>query len=76
METSETPVLDRRHFDRHVERTCRRYYKGPLGRPSLAPGVYFRMPRIGYFEGLDRERGIVPPRGGAVYSVVLPRRLL
>ena len=51
-------ILDKRHFDVHVERLCRRYYKGPYGRPSLAPGVYFRMLLIGYFEGLDSERGI------------------
>src|SRR5947209_1985814 len=51
-------ILDKRQFDRHVERICRRYYKGPLGRPSLAPGVYFRMLLIGYFEGLGSERGI------------------
>src|SRR5436309_6939414 len=44
-------ILDKRQFDRHVERICRRYYKGPLGRPSLAPGVYFRLLLIGYFEG-------------------------
>lgn len=51
-------ILDKRRFDIHVERLCRRYYKGPYGRPSLAPGVYFRMLLIGYFEGLDSERGI------------------
>lgn len=51
-------VLDKQHFDRRVEHLCRRYYKGPLGRPSMAPGVYFRMLLIGYFEGLDSERGI------------------
>lgn len=51
-------ILDKHQFDLHVERLCRRYYKGPYGRPSLAPGVYFRMLLIGYFEGLDSERGI------------------
>jgi transposase len=51
-------ILDKRKFDVHVEGLCRRYYKGPYGRPSLAPGVYFRMLLIGYFEGLDSERGI------------------
>jgi transposase len=29
-----------------------------MGRPSLAPGRYFRLLLIGYFEGLDAERGI------------------
>lgn len=51
-------ILDRHQFDRRVEHLCRRYYSGPLGRPSLTPGVYFRMLLIGYFEGLDSERGI------------------
>ena len=34
------------------------YKKSPYGRPSMAPGVYFRSLLIGYFEGLDSERGI------------------
>lgn len=51
-------ILDQHRFDSHVEHLCRRYYKGPYGRPSLAPGVYFRLLMIGYFEGLDSERGI------------------
>jgi transposase-like protein DUF772 len=29
-----------------------------MGRPSLPPGVYFRLLLIGYFEGIDSERGI------------------
>ncbi|HEY6386691.1 MAG TPA: transposase, partial [Candidatus Acidoferrum sp.] len=29
-----------------------------MGRPSMAPGVYFRMLLLGYFEGIDSERGI------------------
>jgi hypothetical protein len=29
-----------------------------MGRPSLAPGVYFRLLLVGHFEGLDSERGI------------------
>lgn len=51
-------LLAKRHFDRRVEHLCRRYYKGTLGRPSVTPGVYFRLLLIGYFEGLDSERGI------------------
>jgi len=51
-------ILDRRHFDRNVEHLCRRYYKGRLGRPSITPGVYFRALLLGYFEGIDSERGI------------------
>src|SRR5450755_1367394 len=51
-------ILDRRHFDRNVEHLCRRYYKSPMGRPSITPGVYFRSLLLGYFEGIDSERGI------------------
>src|SRR5450631_2860270 len=51
-------VLEQHHLDRNVESLCRRYYKGPLGRPSITPGVYFRSLLLGYFEGIDSERGI------------------
>jgi transposase len=51
-------ILDGHGFDRKVEQLCRRYYKGPLGQPSLAPGIYFRLLLVGYFEGIDSERGI------------------
>ena len=51
-------ILEKRDFDRRVEHLCRRYYQGPFGRPSVPPGTYFRMLLIGYFEGLDSERGI------------------
>jgi transposase len=51
-------ILEAHGFDRKVEQLCRRYYKAPYGRPSLEPGVYFRMLLIGYMEGLDSERGI------------------
>ena len=46
-------------FDRFVEETCRPYYAPRMGAPSLPPGRYFRMHMIGYFEGIDSERGIV-----------------
>jgi transposase len=52
-------ILDEHKFDVKVERLCRKFYKAsPYGRPSMAPGVYFRSLLIGYFEGLDSERGI------------------
>lgn len=51
-------ILDRHHFDRRVEQLCRRYYRAPFGRPSITPGVYFRALLLGYFEGIDSERGI------------------
>ena len=52
-------ILNNHKFDAKVEQLCRKYYKkSPYGRPSIAPGVYFRGLLIGYFEGLDSERGI------------------
>jgi len=51
-------VLGEQDFDRRIEHLCQRYYRGRLGRPSMAPGVYFRMLLVGYFEGLDSERAI------------------
>ena len=45
-------------FDRFVEGLCRGYYAERMGRPSIPPGVYFRMLLVGYFEGIDSERGI------------------
>jgi len=51
-------VLSAQGFDRRIEHLCRRYYRGERGRPSIAPGVYFRMLLVGYFEGLESERAI------------------
>ena len=51
-------LLDVHGFDDFVEGLCERFYAEVMGRPSLAPGVYFRMILIGYFEGIDAERGI------------------
>jgi transposase len=45
-------------FDRFCEEECKRYYADGVGRPSLVPGVYFRLMLIGFFEGIDSERGI------------------
>ena len=33
-------------------------YAPRRGRPSLPPGRYFRMLLIGYFKGIDSERGL------------------
>jgi len=51
-------MLESAGFDRFVESRCRAFYAAVLGRPSLAPGRYFRLLLLGYFEGLDSERGI------------------
>src|SRR5712692_6213920 len=53
-----TTVLDEHGFDRFVEDQCRRFYAPVMGRPGLAPGQYFRLLLVGYFEGIDSERGI------------------
>ena len=45
-------------FDPFVEGLCQKFYHEEIGRPSVPPGVYFRMLLIGYFEGIDSERGI------------------
>lgn len=51
-------LLEESRFDEFVEGRCRQFYAAKRGRPSLAPGVYFRLLLIGYFEGIDSERGI------------------
>src|SRR5581483_3883506 len=53
-------LLEEAEFDRWVEDLCARYYAQAekRGQPSIPPGVYFRMLLIGYFEGLDSQRGI------------------
>jgi len=50
-------VLASAGFDGFVEELCQPHYKQG-GRPGIPPGVYFRMLFIGYFEGLDSQRGI------------------
>ena len=51
-------VLKAHGFDAFVEAECAPYYAEKMGRPSIPPVVYFRMLLIGYFEGIDSERGI------------------
>jgi len=51
-------ILAEAGFDRWVEKKCRPYYHDHLGRPSIPPGVYFRMLLVGYFEGIGSQRGI------------------
>jgi transposase len=45
-------------FDGFVEGLCAAHYAARRGRPSLPPGRYFRMLLVGYFEGIDSERGL------------------
>src|SRR5580658_6106297 len=51
-------LLEKADFDRFCEKSCAGFYHAKLGRPSLAPGLYFRIMMIGFFEGIDSERGI------------------
>jgi transposase len=51
-------LLEAADFDRFVEGQCAKFYAPVMGRPSLAPGRYFRLLLVGYFEGIGSERGI------------------
>ena len=51
-------ILKQHGFDTHAESKCAKFYAEKVGRPGVPPGVYFRMLMIGYFEGIDSERGI------------------
>jgi transposase len=51
-------LLEAEGFDEFVEGLCVKFYAAKYGRPSLTPGIYFRLLLIGYFEGIDSERGI------------------
>jgi transposase len=51
-------ILSEQRFDDFVEAQCAGFYAETLGRPGLAPGIYFRLLLVGYFEGIDSERGI------------------
>ncbi len=44
-------------FDGFAEAACQPYYAARMGAPSVPPGRYFRMHLVGYFEGIDSERG-------------------
>src|SRR6202163_1582728 len=51
-------LLEDGKFDAFAEKECAKVYAANNGRPSLVPGIYFRLLLIGYFEGVDSERGI------------------
>src|SRR3989454_1936242 len=51
-------LLEAEQFDEFAEKECARFYAENNGRPSLTPGIYFRLLLVGYFEGIDSERGI------------------
>src|SRR6202049_4639669 len=51
-------LLETEGFDEFAEKECAKFYAANNGRPSLVPGIYFRLLLVGYFEGIDSERGI------------------
>lgn len=51
-------LLSEGGFDRWIEALCEPHYCRGKGRPSVPPGVYFRMLLVGYFEGINSQRGI------------------
>src|SRR5450631_3222854 len=51
-------MLDGEGFDAFAEKLCAPFYAERMGRPGLTPGIYFRSLMIGYFEGIESERGI------------------
>jgi transposase len=53
-------LLEEANFDRWLEERCAPYYaqEEKRGQPSIPPGVYIRMLLIGYFEGIESQRGI------------------
>lgn len=51
-------LLAEAEFDSWLENLCRPHYAAERGRPSIPPGVYFRMVLVGYFEGIGSQRGI------------------
>ncbi len=51
-------LLAEAKFDEWIEKRCEPFYAAKLGRPSIPPGVYFRMILVGYFEGIASQRGI------------------
>src|SRR5207244_1151563 len=51
-------IVNANDLDQFVEGLCADFYAPVLGRPSLSPGRYFRLLLVGYFEGIDSERGI------------------
>ncbi len=59
-------------FDAFIETTCKPYYAPRMGAPSLPPGRYFRMHMVGYFEGIDSERGHRLALLGLLFAARLP----
>ena len=61
-------LLREQGFDRFVDGLCEPHYAEVMGRPGLAPGVYFRCLLIGYFEGIGADLTANWPAGGRTTS--------
>ena len=68
-------VLDEAGIDAFVDEQCAKFYADGVGRPSLALGRYFRMPLLGYLEGLDSERAIALTGRRFAEPAAVPRRV-
>lgn len=51
-------LLEEAKSDDFEETECAKFYAENNGRPSLTPGIHFRILLLGYFEGIDSERGM------------------
>jgi transposase len=63
-------LLREHGFDDFVEAHCAAFYAETIGRPGLPPSIYFRLLLIGYFEGIDSERGIAWRTGNTITGVL------
>src|SRR5258708_36907218 len=59
-------LLEEAKFDDFAEKECAKFYAENNGRPSLTPGIYFRILLLGYFEGIDSERGMAWRAAGSL----------
>jgi transposase len=48
-------ILDEKKFDEYVEAICEQFYADEVGRPGMAPGIYFRLLMVGYSKGSIRS---------------------
>lgn len=68
-------VLDNAGFDEFCEAPCHKFYHERLGRPSLAPGMYFRVMLVGLFEEIESESDRVAGCGFVVFAGVFANRI-
>src|SRR6266404_6332816 len=69
-------LLEEAKFDDFAEKECAKFYAANNGRPSVTPGIYFRLLLLGYFEGIDSELGIGLDEQPADHSTISRTRRL